>query len=483
MPGLPLQAAPPTWAVQNFATIELSDVRRVRRVVTIAEAMATQPGRSIPQLFATPYEVKAAYTLFRQAEATPDTLQAGHRAAVKAEMKQPGVYLLIEDTTTLSWSGKQPIPGLGPVGSGAAGLQGFQLHSVLAVRWPVGAAETEASRRPPLAVLGVCDQQYEVRTPRPADERKGDSRARQQRARESQVWEEAGERIGAAPRTPDLRWVRVCDRGADIYEQLQSCVALGHGFVIRAAQDRAILDPQSGHRADRLFVTARAVAALGEFELELRARPNQPARRARLQVGATAVGLCAPRRPGHRQGSLPPLQCTVVRVWEVDAPAGVVPLEWILLCDVPVTTFAQALECALQYAARWVIEEYHKALKSGLGAERLQLETAAGLMAAIAIMSVVALRLIELRERVRLTPTAPAEEAGLEPLELEILRLKSPTPITTVQAVALAIGRLGGHLNRRSDGLPGWQTLWRGMSILRTLVEGVRLSHQLHKFG
>jgi hypothetical protein len=45
MPGLPLQAAPPTWAVQNFATIELSDVRRVRRIVTVAQAMATQPGR------------------------------------------------------------------------------------------------------------------------------------------------------------------------------------------------------------------------------------------------------------------------------------------------------------------------------------------------------------------------------------------------------------------------------------------------------
>jgi hypothetical protein len=173
----------------------------------------------------------------------------------------------------------------------------------------------------------------------------------------------------------------------------------------------------------------------------------------------------------------------VVRVWEVDAPAGVGPLEWILLGDTPVTTFAQALECALQYATRWVIEEYHKALKSGLGAARLQLETGAGLMAAIAIMSVVALRLIELRERVRLIPTAPAEEAGLEPLELEVLRLQIPTPITTVQEGALAIGRLGGHLNRRSDGLPGWQTLWRGMSILRILVDGARLSQHLSQFG
>jgi hypothetical protein len=92
--------------------------------------MATQPGRSIPQLFATPYEVKAAYNLFRHAEATPDTLQASHREEVKAEMHEPGVYLFIEDTTTLSWSGKQAIPGLGPIGRGTEGLQGFQLHAI-----------------------------------------------------------------------------------------------------------------------------------------------------------------------------------------------------------------------------------------------------------------------------------------------------------------------------------------------------------------
>jgi hypothetical protein len=482
MTGLPLQAAPVTWAVQNFATIELSDVRRVSRVVTIAEALATQPGGSIPQLFATPYEVKAAYNLFRHAEATPDTLPAGHREAEKVEMQEAGVYLLIEETTTLSWSGKQPIPGLGPIGRGTEGLQGFQLHSVLTGRWPA-AAEGEASRRPAVEVVGVCDQQYEVRTPRPADERKGDGRARQKRTRESQVWERAGERSGAAPASPEVRWVRVCDRGAAIYEQLQSCLELGHGVVVRAAQDRALVERQSGQRGGRLCATAGAVPALGEFELELRARPTQPARTARLQVGATEVWLCAPQRPGHGQGSLPPIRCTVVRVWEVDAPAGVGPLEWILLGDTPVTTFAQALECALQYATRWVIEEYHKALKSGLGAARLQLETGAGLMAAIAIMSVVALRLIELRERVRLIPTAPAEEAGLEPLELEVLRLQIPTPITTVQEGALAIGRLGGHLNRRSDGLPGWQTLWRGMSILRILVDGARLSQHLSQFG
>jgi hypothetical protein len=58
------------------------------------------------------------------------------------------------------------------------------------------------------------------------------------------------------------------------------------------------------------------------------------------------------------------------------------------------------------------MEEFHKALKSGVGAARLQLETAEGLCAAVVIMSVVALRLMALREYVRMTPEHPAEESG-----------------------------------------------------------------------
>jgi len=37
--------------------------------------------------------------------------------------------------------------------------------------------------------------------------------------------------------------------------------------------------------------------------------------------------------------------------------------------------------------------------------------------------------------------------------------------------------------NHRSDGLPDWQTLWRGMTTLQILVEGVRLSRHLNQIG
>jgi hypothetical protein len=474
---------PRQWAERHFSGAALSDVRRVDRVQSIAEAMAARPGKSLPQLFAHRYDMKATYDLFKVPEATPDNLQVGHRECVWKAIEQPGVYLLLEDTSELSWAGHLPIAGLGPVGASKDGQQGFLLHSVLAVGWKRPTLTDPAAKRLPVEVVGLADQQYHVRQPRPAGERSQDHWRRKSRRRESELWWQASQRIGTAPQSIAVRWVRVCDRGADIYELLHSCQQVGHGFVVRAAQNRALIDPQTGKSVGHLFEAVRQQPALGQMALKLRARPGQPARTAQLRVSAAGVQLRAPRRPGPATGSRPPIACTAVRVWEEQAPAGVQPLEWILLCDQPVGSFESAREVALQYSARWLLEEFHKALKTGLGAERLQLEKAPQLFAAIAVMSVVALRLIELREQLRLDPQAPAASSGLDRLELQVLALATRRRLHTVGEVALAIGRLGGHLNRKGDGLPGWITLWRGMGQLNALVEGARLASRLKQLN
>jgi hypothetical protein len=135
----------------------------------------------------------------------------------------------------------------------------------------------------------------------------------------------------------------------------------------------------------------------------------------------------------------------------------------------------EAIKIVNYYSCRWIIEDYHKAIKSGLKAESLQLESAHGLFAAIAIMSVIALRMVDLRESMRVNPEASAEESGLDTLEIKILSVYLKRELKTVKCVALAIGKLGGHLNRKSDGMPGIKTLWLGMNKLIALVEGAKL--------
>jgi len=464
------------WEHEHFGGAQLSDLRRVRRVVTLAAALSENPGGSIPELFERPYDVKAAYNLFKHPEATPESLQAGHRDLVRHRMREAGTTLLLEDTSEFIWHNGAPIEGLGPVGSGADFQQGFLLHSVLAVRWGEAASIPSEERRPPLSVLGIADQQYYVREPIPDGENGNGSRHRMKRERESRLWLQSGEELGPAPE--GSRWVRICDRGADMYEFLLSCQELKHGFVLRAAQDRGLVGTTT-----RLFVQARSAPSLGGFTLSLRARPQHPARVAALSVSAQEVTLRSPQRPGASPGRLAPITCTVVRVWEEQPPEGIEPLEWILLTDQGVKSFDEALLCAQQYATRWAIEEFHKALKTGLGAERLQLESAHRLFAAISIMSVVALRLVDLKERVRVMPDASAEESGLEPLELQVLSLKLSRELKTVRDVALAIGRLGGHMNRKGDGMPGLITLWRGLQKLQALVAGATLGLNLRDLG
>jgi hypothetical protein len=475
--------APALWASRHFGGARLCDSRRTRRVVSLAQAMATRPGASIPAMMDDAYAVKAAYVLLSRAEATPDRLQAAHRDHVRQRLAEPGqTFLLIEDTSQMSWSGNVPVSGLGPIGQSAAGQQGFLLHSTLAVRWlSAGPDDGPTARRPPVEVIGLADQQYHVRRPRPAGEPGDACGARHRRWRESLLWEQSTRRLGRSP--APTRWVRVCDREADIYEFLKGTLAAGHGFVVRAAQDRALVDSE-GRPAGGLFEKIRHVPPFTEtMALALRARQGGPPRLAQLALAACPVWLRAPGRPGRAPGRAEPIGCTVVRIFEPRPPKRAVALEWIVLTDLPVSDGRGARQTALQYSARWLIEDFHKALKTGLGAQRLQLETAARLFAAIAIMSVVALRLIDLREQLRMDPQAPADSCALSALERKVLAARLRRTLRTVEDVALALGRLGGHMNRRRDGLPGWKTLWLGMNQLHWLVQGFLLSNPVQRSG
>lgn len=112
-----------------------------------------------------------------------------------------------------------------------------------------------------------------------------------------------------------------------------------------------------------------------------------------------------------------------------------------------------------------------------MGAEELQLERGERLMAAIAIMSVVALRLVGIRETVRLMPEAPADKL-FDKVELKILALRTKLQLTNVHDAMRAMAKLGGFLGRKGDGEPGMMVLWRGLMRLQELKEGYMLALQ-----
>jgi len=298
-------------------------------VVRLAAGWAREPGASIPpQGQGQAYASKAAYQLLGYAQATPNALQAPHRQHVDQQLQAFGTFLLVEDTAELGWpEAAERRAGLEPVGPGKATSQGVLLHSLVAAAWLATDPSDPAAKRPALPLLSLLDQQFHVRQLVPTAEKvhpHGGSRPRQGCGRESALWAQSLRAVGHPP--ADMRWVMVADREADSYEHLPQCHNKGLGFVVRAAQDRALVAGPAKAPTGRLFRLTRAQPSAGTFPLALRGRPRQPAREVVLHVSfSPPLALRAPQRPSGVTGTGAPVPNGLVRVWEDIGPDATEP--------------------------------------------------------------------------------------------------------------------------------------------------------------
>ena len=162
----------------------------------------------------------------------------------------------------------------------------------------------------------------------------------------------------------------------------------------------------------------------------------------------------------------------MVRVWEANPPDGAAPTEWLLYTSEPIETPEQQLRVVDYYRARWTIEEYFKAIKTGCEFEKKQLQDFEGLSNLLATFAPIAYRLLLLRTEVARGSDTPASNV-LSTDELDVLRARGRIKLPakpTVRDAYLAIAALGGHI--KYSGNPGWLTLSRGYEKLELLVEG-----------
>jgi hypothetical protein len=455
---------PGQWAQQEFGFAKLGDARRNKRLVKIATNLAKHPGGTLPQAFPDWAELKAAYRFFGQSGVTFEKVLACHWERTRQGCREPGEYLLIEDSTLLDYSHHAATEELGMIGNGLG--RGIELHSALAVRVESWTLE----QRPEGVVVGLFGQQCRRAGLTPPGETRGQ---RLSRPRKSQRWAAAIESAGRPPK--GSQWIYIADRESDFYEPLQHCQKQGVDFVVRSYQDRRLIN-KTGH----LQRAVEQSPVIAQSTVEVRARAGQAARTAKVEVRSVRVDLDGPWRPGGWQ---PPLQNVgVIEVKEVCTPPDVKqPLHWILLTSLSCATAVEAQRVVGRYAARWWIEEYHKALKSGAGVEESQLERGYRLESLMAVLSVVAVRLLSAKLLARSRPESFEASASFGPEMLTILQKKlgKPKDGWTNQNVIIATARLGGFLARKHDGMPGWQTIWRGWQRLMWMVEGVETFNQL----
>lgn len=440
------------WAQQQFGSCDLGDARRTRRLVKFASRVAGDPDASTPGQTEHWSDLKAAYRLIDNEHVTFDAVASPHWQQTR--QRQTGTWLIACDTTQIDFGVTNEATGLGPLGAGLG--RGFLLHSGLMVN-----PETEE-------VVGLAGAKIRYRKPAA----KNESRTRRlRRDRESHVWGELIEQIGE----PDegVRFIDVCDRGADNFEVYCKSLLNRHDWIVRASQLNRMIRHEEEEMPLSDYLDSLPLA--GTYELSYRSKEHG-SRTAKIEVRFGTIMMPAPRQksPWLRELGITLIGMNVVEVREVDPPKGVQPLHWVLLTSLPVRTFEDAWTVIGYYEKRPIVEEFHKALKTGCRVEERQYETSERLEAITALLSVTAVRLLQLRSAARETPERAAEEVVPRSWITVLRRLRRGRRIGTVREFFRELAGLGGHLLRKCDGEPGWITLWRGFEKLHMALRAIR---------
>lgn len=453
----------------QMSRAQLGDPRRSRRLARVAAKLAAAPTSSIPHALEGDAEVQAAYRLVNNHRVTFEAVLTPHIEATVEDAREVREILLVHDTTDCSF------PTLDPeeIGYLQTGKAGFRLHFTLALDW-------ERWRRP----LGVIHAEPVFRTKRrrrkPGKVSGAETvgRADSEFGRWWRGLKNSADRLAGCERV-----VHVADRESDSYELMSQALDAKQGFIFRVRVDRrsrnaAVPGP------DWSTVKEIAAGCEGILEREValsrrkkksapgmnKAHPPRKARMATLQFSATAVVI---PRPRYLHDPVPAtLQLNLVRVVELDSPDGEPPVEWLLYTTLPINTKEQVADIVDKYRARWTIEEFNAALKTGCAYEEREFESRDALLVMLAMSLPIASELLWLRSRARTDPSLPATDV-LTPLQIEVLRAlgkRKLPPQPTAEHALLAVAGLGGHLKR--NGPPGWVVLYRGMQKLKAYEAG-----------
>jgi Transposase Tn5 dimerisation domain/Transposase DNA-binding len=451
----------------EFADADLKDVRRSRRLGKVAAALAKSPAASISAASGGWAETMAAFRLLHCEEFAPGALIAPHTSATVERCAGQACVVVSQDTTEFDFTHMKATQGLGPLND--EHRRGFFMHSQYAV----------SEQGLPLGLLDATIVLRDNATFRSTASRK----QRPIADKESQRWLDGYQKAAELARElPDCEVVSISDREGDIFELYQAWrLAAGGpraGWIIRANQDRALLGVVEGEPA-KLFAALEAATVLGGIEFEMRARKGtkkvkgstvatfRSARTVRQVVRAMKITP----RPPHRKGmKLKEVSFWAILAEETDPPAGEDPIRWLLLTSKEVTTLEEARRVLNLYLRRWDIEVFHRVLKTGCRVERIQLKTGQAVINALMIYAVIAWRILYLTHLGRQCPDLPCgcvfEEAEWKSACAVVKRKQDAGEPSLSEFIGI-VGKLGGHLGRKSDGAPGPQSIWQGLARVR----------------
>ena len=454
--GMPALSDAESWAYETFATVDLGDARRTRRLDAVAAALARSPAGAVAAAVQAPAGREAAFRFLASEQF--DVCDLGDGITDATLRRCSGTTFCAVDSASISLSDEARSRDVGGVGSWRN--RGRGLHAITMV----AAGDNGA----PVGILGP---QWWARTERTPP---GSYRSHRSLQTETRFVVHALQRVEDRRRALGVDtklWFQL-DRGFDAWPVFQLARDLGLLMTVRSATDRKV---RTRRGSGYLRATARRAPRLGIFTVRVPERADRPARTATLALRSTEVNLQLPVG-GTRAESAP---VTVVYA-EEERYLGPDRLRWILLTTAKVTKLAEAYAVVLGYTTRWLIEDLHRAWKRGwMNVEKTQLRRRNSLCKWATIHLALAARALRLARLARSEPHRASTDEFTQTEIHAILLLRTRAkpgerPPPSLSEIVLLLAELGGY-DRYSKKPAGATVIGRGLERIASLAQGLEL--------
>lgn len=448
----------------NIIDFNFGDRRINSRANFMARTMVKNMGKSLPQIFSTPADLKGAYRFLENDLVTPKKILQPHINETITRCKNQKLVAVLQDSSDLDFDYMECLEGFNSLHINVD--KGFRIHPSLVI----------TEKGTPLGILATtnytrdeCKLPKKHRNSLPIEEK------------ESYRWLIGyREACKLAEKLPDVQVVSIADREGDIYECLKEAEIDARlrkaDIIIRSKHNRCLSDAidKTGDKLEKKLIRC-PVSFEGKIVLN---KYRSDERTACIAIRACEVLIQAPNT--CKKKSLPPIRMNAVLVSEIDPPKDVQPIDWLLLTTLSINTVEEIQLIVRLYSKRWCIEIYFKVIKSGCKIDAVRLQSTEKIENFIAFNMIIAWKSMLVTYLPRECPNEPCICMFTEiEWKLAFRKIKGqttpfPKKPPTLKEMVSFVAMLGGYQKRKDP--PGIQTVWRGIIRLMDMICGYELT-------
>lgn len=445
--------------MQGIQFNHLDRKSRYQQVISVLNS--SNSSLSFPNLFKDQHQLKGFYRLLSNKSVNHSIFISGYQTGLiqySKEQEKQEPWIIVQDTMLTDYHSRKVLD-LGYTQTERS--NGFLLHHGLLL-------DSEA------VPLGLLHQQVIHR------ERDRYKQPRLPEDKESKKWIEGLTTGTEFSKQTGRSLIHLMDREADVADIINMVNGqAGQYFIIRAAQNRILTDPEGKLSPGKLFSFIPSLHTGDIIERRLTDEKGK-----HYQANCTISHGEIHIKGVHKQ-----VRCVWVKEIQKESAENKQEqtedkrelAEWFLLTNLPADEYNHEI-IAEYYSKRWVIEDFHKCYKTGCNIEKRQFDSRETLTNGIGLLALTAIVLLRSRYFAQNDQDAPFETIVTDPKEQLLAKKiagKYLKPIDTIIAKPytalwwlLLLGRMGGHQGFKQKGMPGWQTLWKGYSFFQSLMIG-----------